>query len=175
MNDFGLAVMLVLAYLIGATPTSYIAGKLGKGIDLREHGSRNLGATNVYRVLGWSYAIPVGLVDLGKGALPVAVLGPWANGPAWFTVALGVAAVLGHVYSPYVRFQGGKGVATAAGMFLALGPLALAISVPVWGLTLWITGYVSASSLVAAALFPLWVRLTEPGARPTFWAAVVLA
>src|SRR2546426_6748942 len=97
--------------------------------------------SNVYRVLGWRYAIPVGLVDLGKGALPVAVLGPWANGPAWFTVALGVAAVLGHVYSPYVRFKGGKGVATAAGMFLALAPLALAISLPIWAATLWLSGY----------------------------------
>ena len=88
MNDFGLAVMLVLAYLIGATPTSYIAGKLGKGIDLREHGSNNLGATNVYRVLGWKYAIPVGVIDMVKGAVPVVILGPWSNGPAWFTVAV---------------------------------------------------------------------------------------
>src|SRR2546427_4467685 len=114
MNDFGLAVMLFLAYLIGATPTSYIAGRLGKGIDLREHGSNNLGATNVYRVLGWKYAIPVGVIDMVKGAVPVAILGPWSNGPAWFTVALGLAAVLGHMFSPYVRFRGGKGVATAA-------------------------------------------------------------
>src|SRR2546422_8059651 len=83
MNDFGLAVMLLLAYLIGATPTSYIAGRLGKGIDLREHGSNNLGATNVYRVLGWRYAIPVGVIDMVKGAVPVAILGPWSNGPAW--------------------------------------------------------------------------------------------
>src|SRR3989449_1996585 len=97
MNDFGLAVMLLLAYLIGATPTSYIAGRLGKGIDLREHGSNNLGATNVYRVLGWKYAIPVGVIDMVKGAVPGAILGPWSNGPAWFTVALGLAAVLGHL------------------------------------------------------------------------------
>jgi len=169
------ALWILAAYLLGATPTSYLAAKLGRGIDLREHGSNNLGATNVYRVLGWKYAIPVGLIDVAKGAVPVVLFGRWAAGPEWLPVALGIAAVLGHVYSPYVRFQGGKGVATAAGMFLALGPLALAISVPVWGLTLWLTGYVSASSVVAVALFPLWVRLTEPGARPTFWAAVVLA
>ena len=175
MSALGLAVMLVLAYLIGATPTSYLAGRLGRGIDLREHGSHNLGATNVYRVLGWRYAIPVGLVDLGKGALPVAVLGPWANGPAWFSVALGLAAVLGHVYSPYVGFKGGKGVATAAGMFLALAPLALAISLPLWAATLWLFGYVSAASLAAAALFPLWVRLTAPSAPYSFWASVALA
>ncbi len=146
MNDFGLAVMLVLAYLIGATPTSYIAGKLGKGIDLRQHGSNNLGATNVYRVLGWRYAIPVGVIDMLKGAVPVVILGPWSNGPAWFTVALGLAAVLGHMFSPYVRFRG-----------------------------LWLSGYVSVASLTVAVLFPLWVRVTVPDQPYTFWASVVLA
>jgi acyl phosphate:glycerol-3-phosphate acyltransferase len=176
MNDYGLAVMLVLAYLIGATPTSYIAARLGRGIDLREHGSKNLGATNVYRVLGWAYAIPVALIDMAKGAVPVAILGPWSNGPAWFSVALGLAAVLGHIFSPYVRFKGGKGVATAAGMFLALAPAAVAISLTLWGATLWFSGYVSVASLTAALLFPLWVWLTAPPAgRPyTFWAAVAL-
>ncbi len=175
MNDYGLAVMLLLAYLIGATPTSYVAGKLVRRIDLREHGSKNLGATNVYRVLGWAYAIPVALIDVAKGAIPVAILGPWANGPAWFTVALGLAAVVGHIFSPYVRFKGGKGVATAAGMFLALTPLAVAISIPIWIFTLWLSGYVSVASLTVAALFPVWVRLTVPDQPYTFWAAVVLA
>ena len=175
MNDFGLAVMLVLAYLIGATPTSYIAGKLGKGIDLRAHGSNNLGATNVYRVLGWKYAIPVGVIDMVKGAVPVAILGPWSNGPAWFTVGLGLAAVLGHMFSPYVRFRGGKGVATAAGMFLALAPLAIVISLAIWAVTLWLSGYVSVASLTVAVLFPVWVGLAVPGQPYTFWASVVLA
>ena len=175
MNDYGLAVMLLLAYLIGATPTSYVAGKLGRRIDLREHGSKNLGATNVYRVLGWAYAIPVALIDVAKGAIPVAILGPWANGPGWFTVALGLAAVVGHIFSPYVRFKGGKGVATAAGMFLALTPLAVAISIPIWIFALWLSGYVSVASLTVAALFPVWVRLTAPEQPYTFWAAVVLA
>jgi len=175
MNDFGLAVMLVLAYLIGATPTSYIAGKLGKGIDLRQHGSNNLGATNVYRVLGWTYAIPVGVIDMLKGAVPVVILGPWSNGPAWFTVALGLAAVLGHMFSPYVRFRGGKGVATAAGMFLALAPVAIGISLLIWILALWLSGYVSVASLTVAVLFPLWVGLTVPDQPYTFWASVVLA
>lgn len=175
MNDYGLAVMLLLAYVIGATPTSYVAGKLGRKIDLREHGSKNLGATNVYRVLGWGYAIPVALIDVAKGAIPVAILGPWANGPAWFTVALGLAAVVGHIFSPYVRFKGGKGMATATGMFLALTPLAVAISLPIWIFTLWLSGYVSVASLTVAALFPVWVRLTVPDQPYTFWAAVVLA
>ncbi len=175
MNDYGLAVMLVLAYLIGATPTSYVAGRLGRGIDLRQHGSQNLGATNVYRVLGWSYAIPVGLIDMVKGVVPVAILGPWSNGPAWFTVALGIVAVLGHMVSPYVQFRGGKGVATAAGVFLALAPFAVLISLVIWGATLWLSGYVSVASITVALLFPVWVWLTEPGEPYTLWAAIVLA
>ncbi|PYP96715.1 MAG: acyl-phosphate glycerol 3-phosphate acyltransferase [Gemmatimonadetes bacterium] len=175
MNDTGLTVMLLLAYLIGATPTSYLAGKLGRGIDLREHGSKNLGATNVYRVLGWRYAVPVALIDMAKGIVPVAILGPWSNGPGWFMVALGLAAVLGHMYSPYVRFKGGKGVATAAGMFLALAPLAIVLSMLVWTATLWLSGYVSVASLAAAAPFPLWVRLTVPRQPYTLGASVILA
>jgi glycerol-3-phosphate acyltransferase PlsY len=177
------ALWILAAYLLGATPTSHLVAKLWRRIDLREHGSKNLGATNLYRVLGWKYAIPVGLIDAAKGAAPVALFARWAGGgggggeggPAWLAVALGIAAVLGHMYSPYVGFKGGKGVATAAGMFLALAPVAIAISLLIWGATLWLTGYVSASSLAAAVLFPLWVRLTAPAAPYTFWAAVALA
>ena len=169
------ALWILASYLLGATPTSYIAGRLGRGIDLREHGSKNLGATNVYRILGWNYAIPVALFDIAKGAIPVALFGRWAVGPNWFPVALGGAAVVGHMFSPYVRFKGGKGVATAAGMFLALAPLAFVIAIPVWALCLWITGYVSLSSVVAVVTFPVWVRLTEPGSPASFWASVALA
>ena len=166
---------LAAAYLIGAIPTSYLAGKFGRGIDLREHGSKNLGATNVYRVLGWAWAIPVALVDIAKGAISVALFAPRAGGAPWIAVAMGVAAVLGHIFSPYVGFKGGKGVATAAGMFLALAPLAVGIALPVWTLCLWLTGYVSFSSIVAAVTFPLLVRLTRPDALATFWASLALA
>ncbi len=175
MSAFGLVLLVLAAYLLGATPTSYIAGKIGRGIDLREHGSRNLGATNVYRVLGWKYAIPVALIDAAKGALSVGVLGSLSGGPAWVPVVLGLAAVLGHVYSPYVGFRGGKGVATAGGVFLALAPLAVAISLPIWVGMLWAFGYVSVASLTVAVLFPLWVRLTRPAAPYTFWASLALA
>lgn len=170
-----IALWLAAAYLLGATPTAYLAGRLARGIDLREHGSRNLGATNVYRVLGWRWAIPVALVDIAKGAVPVALFTRWAGVGAWGAVALGIAAVLGHVFSPYMRFRGGKGVATALGMFLALAPLAVAIVLPVWGGILWLTGYVSLSSVIAAASFPVWVRLTQPAALPAFWASIGLA
>lgn len=168
-------VAVAAAYLLGAVPTSYVAGRLAKGIDLREHGSKNLGATNVYRLLGWGWAIPVGLIDVLKGVVPVALIAPLSAGPAWLPVVCGVAAVLGHVFSPYVRFKGGKGVATAAGMFLALAPLAVLCAVPVWALVVWLSGYVSLGSVVTAALFPVWVRLTRPDAPFTLYAAVALA
>jgi glycerol-3-phosphate acyltransferase PlsY len=165
------AVLAILAsYLLGATPTSYIAGKVGRGIDLREHGSKNLGATNVYRILGWKYAIPVALFDIAKGAVPVLLF----SHPAWLTVAVGGAAVLGHMFSPYVSFKGGKGVATAAGMFLALAPVAVLLAIVVWGLCLWLTGYVSLSSIVAVVTVPISVSLLQPGSPYTFWASVVL-
>jgi len=143
---------------------------VGRGIDLREHGSKNLGATNVYRILGWKYAIPVALFDIAKGAVPVLVF----SHPAWLAVAVGAAAVLGHMFSPYVSFKGGKGVATAAGMFLALAPLAVLIAMGVWAVCLWLTGYVSLSSIVAVASVPLWVALLQPNDTSVFWAGVGL-
>ena len=157
--------------MLGATPTSYIAGKVGRGIDLREHGSKNLGATNVYRILGWKYAIPVALIDIAKGAIPVLFLPAWVGDGEypWLPVARGGAAVLGHMFSPYVSFKGGKGVATAAGMFLALAPAAVLLAIPVWGLCLWLTGYVSLSSIIAVLSVPLSV-----GSPYVFWASVAL-
>jgi glycerol-3-phosphate acyltransferase PlsY len=169
------ALWTLASYLLGATPTSYIVARLARGIDLREHGSKNLGATNVYRVLGWRYAIPVGLIDVAKGVVPVALFGRWAAGPEWLAVVLGGAAVVGHMFSPYVRFKGGKGVATATGAFLALAPVACLLAVPVWALCLWLSGYVSLSSIIAVLTFPVLVRLTVPGVGPTFWASVALA
>src|SRR5204862_5666406 len=106
---------------LGATPTSYIAGKLGRGIDLREHGSKNLGATNVYRILGWKYAIPVALFDIAKGAVLVLV----CSRPAWLSVAAGAAAVMGHMFLLYVLFKGGNGVESAAGMVIELALIAV--------------------------------------------------
>ena len=166
---------ILAAYMLGATPTSYIAGKLGRGIDLREHGSRNLGATNVYRILGWKYAIPVALFDIAKGAIPVLFFADWFGAAQpWLPVAVGGAAVLGHMFSPYVSFRGGKGVATAAGMFLALAPLAVLLAIALWGLCLWLTGYVSLSSIIAVLSVPLSVALLQPGSTYVLWASVAL-
>lgn len=160
----GAIAWLVLSYLLGAIPTSYLAGRLFKGIDLREHGSRNLGATNVYRVLGWKYAIPVGLVDVAKGAGPVWLAGAWGPDIPLFPLYCGVAAVVGHVFSVFVGMSGGKGVATASGVVLALAPKALLVALVLWALLVWLTGYVSLGSVVSAALFPFAAYFLE-GAR----------
>jgi glycerol-3-phosphate acyltransferase PlsY len=164
-----------VSYLVGAIPTSHLAARYGAGINLREHGSRNLGATNVYRVLGWKYAIPVGLVDVAKGVVPVAVFAPLAGTQPWVPVLFGVAAVVGHVYSVFVGFRGGKGVATAAGAVLALAPAALGMSAVVWVLVLVVTGYVSAASMLGAILFPVAVCFTNPENPYIFGLGVALA
>ena len=126
--------LLVLAgYFTGAFPTSYLAGRLARGIDLRQHGSGNLGATNVIRVLGWKAATPVFMIDIFKGFAPTFFFPRLDGSPRWeWALAYGAAAIVGHVYSVYVRFKGGKGVATSAGVFLALAPWALLAALVVW-------------------------------------------
>jgi glycerol-3-phosphate acyltransferase PlsY len=167
---------LVASYLLGAVPTSYLAARLGRGIDLREHGSRNLGATNLYRVLGWRYAVPVGLFDVAKGAIPVLVFAPQASSSQLFALACGVAAIVGHVFSVFVRFRGGKGVATAAGVMLGLTPAALGIAALVWLVLVYLTGYVSVGSIAGAAVFPVAVYLLERPEQPEIlWLDVVVA
>jgi glycerol-3-phosphate acyltransferase PlsY len=158
------ALWLLASYFLGAIPTSHLVSRLFAKIDLREHGSGNLGATNLYRVLGWRYAIPVALFDIAKGAVPVLVFAPRVSDSELFGLACGVAAILGHVFSVFVHFKGGKGVATAAGVMLGLTPLALGVCAVVWGLLVLLTGYVSLGSIAAAATLPLAVYLLE---RPT--------
>ena len=153
------------SYLLGALPTSYLAGRWFRGIDLREHGSRNLGATNLYRVMGWKFAVPVGLIDVAKGAVPVLLFGPRSAALAEFPTLCGVAAMVGHTLSPFVSFKGGKGVATAAGMLLALAPAAVGVAALVWAVLVWATGYVSVGSIASAAVFPLADFLLYPARR----------
>ena len=98
---------LVPAYLLGAVPTSYLLARWMAGVDLRQHGSKNLGATNLYRLLGWKAAIPAGAFDVAKGAAPVLVYLAVTREPAWWALVVGAAAVLGHVFSPFVSFRGG--------------------------------------------------------------------
>jgi glycerol-3-phosphate acyltransferase PlsY len=169
---------LLASYLTGAIPASYLAARLFRGIDLREHGSRNLGATNLYRVLGWRYAIPVGLFDIAKGAVPVLLYAPRVSASERFALACGLLAVVGHVFSVFVRFRGGKGVATAAGVMLGLTPAAIGVAAVVWAVLVRLTGYVSVASIAAAAVLPVAVFLLErPHRTEILWvdAAVAVA
>lgn len=171
----GQVAALVASYLLGAIPTSYLAGRLFKGIDLREHGSKNLGATNVYRIMGWRYAIPVGIFDVAKGAVPVLIIGPAVSALGWFPLLCGVMAVVGHVFSVFVGFKGGKGVATSAGVVLGLAPMAVGICLGIWALIVWISGYVSLGSVIATGVFPLLVWLLYPARRDSIWLYALLA
>lgn len=170
------ALWLLASYLLGAIPTSHLVSRLFAGIDLREHGSGNLGATNLYRVLGWKYAIPVALFDIAKGAIPVLLFAPQVSDSELFAVACGVAAILGHVFSVFVRFKGGKGVATAAGVMLGLTPVALGVAAIVWILVVLLTGYVSLGSIAAAAVLPFAVYLLEKSTTPELlWIVALVA
>ena len=171
--DPAIALLIVGAYFVGSVPTSFLAGRLA-GVDLRKQGSKNLGATNVYRVLGWKYAVPVGLVDVAKGAVPVLLAVRWAGDREWIPLAVGCAAVTGHAFSLFLRFKGGKGVATAAGAVLVLAPAPLAISAVIWLTILTATGYMSLASMLGALAFPLAVRALMPESMYTFWTGMAL-
>ncbi len=170
------ALWLLASYLVGAIPTSHLLSRLFAGIDLRQHGSGNLGATNLYRVLGWKYAIPAAIVDIAKGAIPVLVFAAQVSNSQLFALACGVAAILGHVFSVFVGFKGGKGVATAAGVMLGLAPLALTVAAVVWAVLVRVTGYVSVASIAAAAVLPVAVYLLEDSTSPALvWIATAIA
>lgn len=162
---------LLASYLLGSIPTAYMAGRITRGIDLREHGSGNLGATNVFRVLGWKLGLLVLAVDLSKGALPVWLFSPErATGdPGFWPIAFGVAAILGHVRPVFLLWRGGgKGVATAGGVFLALAPLPTLLATAGWLVVLLLTGYVSLASLTAAALLPVGLLVAHGVESPLF-------
>lgn len=157
--------LIGISFLIGSLPTSIIAGKLLKKIDIREHGSGNAGATNTFRVLGWKTGVVVALIDIGKGfvtAFVIADVRIFAHsiggygGPQELLGILCVgAAVAGHMFPPFAGFKGGKGVGTGAGGIFGLFPLVGIVCLTVFILTLLISGYVSLSSVLAATSLPL--------------------
>ena len=160
------ALLVAAAYLLGAIPASYIAGRLAKGIDLREHGSGNLGATNAFRVLGAKVAAPVVIFDILKGTLPVIAFSQWDGSGDWrWELAYGAAAIIGHVFPVYMRFRGGKGVATSAGVFLALAPEAVGLGLLTWLVVLKATRMVSAGSIAAGVVVGVLLGLNVPAER----------
>jgi glycerol-3-phosphate acyltransferase PlsY len=172
------ALAVLISYLAGSIPAAYMAGK-SRGIDLRRYGSGNLGATNVVRTLGWKVGVLVFAFDIAKGALPVLLLPRWASGPLSpqvVAILCGVAAILGHFRPIFLRFgKGGKGVATAAGVFFALAPLPMVAALAVFALVVLASGYVSLGSLVAAVVLPSLLAVTEGVRSPVFQISVLLA
>lgn len=152
MNQVLLISLAILgSYLLGSIPTSYIFGKILKGIDIREHGSGNAGATNALRILGTKWGVLTMILDMAKGWLAVFLGKLLLNDPAnWVLIALALGAIIGHIFTIYLGFKGGKGVATSAGVFIALAPIPVAIALAVFIITVWITRYVSLGSMLAA-------------------------
>ena len=167
----------LIAYASGSIPAAYLAGRIA-GVDLRTKGSGNLGATNVVRVLGIRVGLAVFAVDLLKGALPVALLPAITSGtlaPTWLMIMYGAAAIAGHVRPAWLGFaKGGKGVATACGVFLALTLVPTLFALAAFLVTLGATGYVSLGSLVAAVALPVLVASAYGVASVLFGVSVII-
>ena len=178
-------VAVILSYVSGSVPAAYLAGKWA-GVDLRAHGSGNLGATNVVRVLGPKIGLLVFAVDIAKGALPVRFLPPYTSdvmfvGSAphtrtYIAILCGIAAILGHIRPVFLGFRkGGKGVATACGVFLALAPIQALLSLLIFIVVLMASGYVSLASLTAAFSLPVLIASSLGVQSPLFWVGVLTA
>ena len=170
-------VLLLLAYVLGATPTSYWVGKRFFGVDLRTKGSGNLGATNTFRILGWKAAVPVVIIDVLKGLVPVAFFPQYDHSAAWaWTLAYAAAAIFGHVFSFWVGFKGGKGIAASAGAFLGLSPWGVLIALAAWLVATFSTRMVSVGSLSAAVALPVSLLFVpHEGGRTLLYFTIALA
>ncbi len=147
------ALLIVGGYVVGATPFGFLVARM-KGVDIRQHGSGNIGATNVLRTLGKGVGIPVLILDILKGFVPTCVAAQLSESTI-VPVAVAFATILGHSFTFWLGFKGGKGVATSAGALLALIPLALGIALGVWLLAFFSTRYVALASIAAAIVIPI--------------------
>lgn len=159
---------LVISYVIGSIPTAYLFGKAYKGIDIRQHGSGNVGATNVFRVLGKAPGITVLIIDIVKGILPLTIIGNlFAVHSVVGRVLLGVAAVVGHNWTVFLNFKGGKGIATSLGVLIGLTiqfptlRLVLLACILAWLIVFLVSAYVSLASIVAAVVLPVAMGITN--------------
>lgn len=163
-----IGVVILISYLLGSIPSSIWVGKLAKGVDIRSHGSGNAGATNTFRLLGWKPGVAVLLIDFTKGYAasfwvsqlayrigdPVALIPNWELN-AFLQIICGVVAVGGHMFPIFAGFEGGKGMATAAGMLTGIEPVSVGLTAIVFGTVMLTSRYVSLASLVAAFIYPL--------------------
>jgi len=153
-------ILIIAAYLLGSVPTGLVLARLVGGVDIRTTGSGNIGATNVSRTLGWKVGVLTLVGDCLKGVLPVLLAYRLGFTEGWLALT-GLAAFTGHIYTVFLRFKGGKGVATALGVFLALSPLSVLAALAVFGLVFWKWRYVSLASISAAAAMPLLIALID--------------
>jgi len=165
--------VIVVAYLVGSIPTSVVVSKIRHGIDIRDHGSGNAGGTNVIRVMGLKYGLFVIVFDIFKGYIATMVVPKLMYGPIPFTnrtpfddftvvqLICGSVAILGHVWTVFGGFRGGKGIATAGGMLLGLAPIEILVSFGVFSIVFVLSRYVSLGSISAAVAFPLTMFLRE--------------
>ena len=165
--------LVIAAYLLGSIPTGLLLGK-AFGVDIRTTGSGNIGATNVYRTLGRKVGIMTLAGDCLKGLVPVLVVKLLGFHDGWVALT-GLAAFLGHVYTVFLGFKGGKGVATALGVFLAVSPVSILFSLVIFLLVLWKWRYVSLASITAAAAVPIIVTLVEHKSLITVMAIIIAA
>ncbi|MFZ0392150.1 MAG: glycerol-3-phosphate 1-O-acyltransferase PlsY [Calditrichia bacterium] len=155
-------IMILLSYLAGSIPTAIITGRMLRGIDVREHGSGNAGATNVFRVLGWKAGLFVLLFDMGKGLLATLLIYRIAVGALpvdvdVLKITAGLAAVFGHIWTVFAGFKGGKGVGTGAGMIIGIVPYAVLFGLVVFILAFGLSRYVSLGSILASLSIPLYL------------------
>jgi len=168
-----LLVIILLSYLVGAIPTSIIMSKLVKGIDIRNHGSGNAGGSNVFRVMGWKYGITVILLDATKGMIAVLLVSrlyfgnfPFPNATPFddFTlvqIIAGFAAILGHIWTIFAGFKGGKGIATGLGILVSIVTVDMLLGLVVFAIVVGVSKYISLGSLAAAFSVPLFMIIRE--------------
>ncbi len=161
---------LIISYFLGSIPTAYLFGKILKGIDIRQVGSGNVGATNAFRVLGKGPGTCVLLIDIAKGAVALTLVGDHFHLEGFFSrAALGIAAVVGHNWTCFLQFKGGKGIATTLGVLIGLAihfphfQSVLLACVSVWLICFLASGYVSLASMVAAVILPIAMLITNQG------------
>jgi len=166
----------VLGYLLGSIPFAFVAGKLLRGIDIRQHGSGNVGFANAVRVLGWGPGVAVLLGDMAKGLVPV-LLARGSFGEGWEPLVVGAFAIAGHVWTFVLRFRGGKGVATSAGVFAGLAPIPFAVALASYVFMLAAFRYSSLGSLAGAVVLPIGILMQKlaPGGRDPYTGTVAVA
>ncbi len=164
--------LLLGSYILGAIPTGYIITKLVKKVDVREYGSGNIGATNVYRVLGIKWALVVVLLDILKGVIPI-LAGMAVLESEILIILLGIVAIMGHNWTIFLGFKGGRGVATAGGVVFTLMPLPSFIGLIIWLTVVWVSRYVSLGSLAIAIVVPFLVFFLEDSMTYTYFTIVM--